>query len=50
MMHWIFGIKDRDETPSASLLQNLGIEDIMEVSDGIDMYSVPRHVSNLSKT
>ena len=28
MTHWICGIKDRDKTPSASLLLKLGIEDI----------------------
>ena len=31
MIRWICGIKDRDETPSASLLQKLGIEDITSV-------------------
>ena len=28
MTHWICGIKDRDKTPSASLLLKLGIEDV----------------------
>ena len=31
MIRWICGIKDRDETPSASLLQKLGTEDITSV-------------------
>ena len=31
MICWICGIKDMDETPSASLLQKLGIEDITSV-------------------
>ena len=30
-IHWISGIKDRDETPSASLLQKLDIKDITSV-------------------
>ena len=29
MIRWIRGIKDRDETSSASVLQKLGIEDII---------------------
>ena len=28
MSRWVCGIKDRDETPSDSLIQTLGIEDI----------------------
>ena len=31
MIRWICGIKDRDETPSASLLQKLDIKDITSV-------------------
>ena len=31
IIHWIGGINDRDETPSASLLQKLVIEDIRSV-------------------
>ena len=31
MIRWTCGIKDRDQTPSASLLQKLGIEDITSV-------------------
>ena len=31
MIRWIRGIKDRDETPSAALLQKLGTEDITSV-------------------
>ena len=31
MIHWICGIKDRDETCSASLLQKLDIKDITSV-------------------
>ena len=31
MIRYICGINDRDETPSASLLQKLGIEDITSV-------------------
>ena len=30
-LRWVCGTKDRDETPSASLLQKLGIEDITSV-------------------
>ena len=52
MIRWICGIKDRDETPSVSLLQKLGIEDITSVSDsdGMAMYNRPSPVSNLSQT
>ena len=39
MVRWICGTKDRDETPSA-----------VGGSDGVDMYSVPCPVSNLSHT
>ena len=31
MIHWIWGTNDWDETPSASLLQELGIDDIRKV-------------------
>ena len=49
MIRWICSIKDRDETPSASLLQKLGIEDITWVSCqrlDMTMYNRPCPVSN----
>ena len=53
MMRWIWGIKDRDETPFASLLQKLVIIELQQSfavsgSDGLK-YSVPSPVSILSQ-
>ena len=54
MIRWICGTKDRDETPSASLLLKIASKTVHRSfavgdSDGISMYNGPRPVSNLWK-
>ena len=41
---WICGIKDRGERPSASLLQKLGIQDIMVLADQMAWPCTTAHV------
>ena len=55
MIGWICGTNDRVETSSVSLPHKIGIRILQQAFtvggwDSMDMYSVPRHVSNLSQT